>query len=383
MKRALILVVVASALSLVRPSSALAQVEAAGVDSISLSGVEIDRPDFAVYANEQMALVSGPGQYLALVNIRSGVARPLSRTGAGPGEYRSIGALFACADAAGWVDRTLRRVVWVSPDDGRYLKQLALPPNVASTGTPVAAVCRDGSLWIAMEARTRARGSEIVSDTVRVFRLAPDAVTFDEVATLRGSTRRLGSKGTIFLSLRIPWTAHPELVPLDANRLALVSRRSNSMTIRSAQGQPLATVRLPSGLSLATKARALVRDSLRQTLEDEMVAVRYDVALQRDARAVHAALRGEMEWPSRMPFVLRAWRDVGGGERIGVLENGAPGTPEACVSLISLQGERTARRCFRWSDRTTHTVLSSDTHLLWLQSNEDGEAWLLRTARPN
>lgn len=82
-------------------------------DSIPLVEVQVDVPDYAAVALDRFVLVSGPGQRLASVDLMNGRTTPLARVGAGPGEYRGIGNVFACDATAGWVDRGLRRIVWV------------------------------------------------------------------------------------------------------------------------------------------------------------------------------------------------------------------------------------------------------------------------------
>ncbi len=184
-----------------------AQRVSARSDSISLTDLEIDIPSYVALAGERFVLVSGPAQYLGWVDLETRRATRLARTGEGPGEFSAIGAVFGCSDAAGWIDRNLRRIVWLSPETGQYVKQLALPSDVAVFGLPVSATCKDGAVWFALESRTYGKAA-VVTDTVRVFRTSGDDTRVQRVATVLGSTRYVRAEGSLTASLRAPWTAH-------------------------------------------------------------------------------------------------------------------------------------------------------------------------------
>lgn len=349
-------------------------------DSIPLVEVQVDVPDYAAVALDRFVLVSGPGQRLASVDLMNGRATPLARVGAGPGEYRGIGNVFACDTTAGWVDRNLRRIVWVAPASGQYLRQLALPANVTAAGTPVAITCGAGGLWLSMESRTRNPASGRVTDTLTVFRLAPNSDQFSFVRKGPSFDRMVCRRGSLTASLRLPWTGYPHLVPLDQGSVAMVSRRVDSITVLSTTGVQRRAVGIATGgLRLPSAARRLVLDSLDAINEAEMDATQTDPPLRTEARRLHQEMRDAFAFPEPLPTVSRAWRLSATRDLIAVLENGPPGGAQSCVRIVTSAGQPVGRRCFDWSDRQTHSVVSTNEALLWLQSDGDGEAWLLRT----
>lgn len=358
--------------------------QASARDSIPLGPAEIDVPSYAAVAAERYVLLSGPGQHLASADLVSGRVARISRVGSGPGEYRSIGAVFACDSTAGWVDRSLRRIVWISPETGRFVRQLVLPPHVTAVGTPVDIACGDESLWISMESRTRDADAGRVTDTVTVFRLGSGADAFTQTAKFASSDRMVRRSGSLTASLRLPWTAYAQMVPIDAGRVAVVSRRVDSFAVLSSSGARLgsATVSTPP-LRLESRERAAVLDSLEATIESEMDASRTDGALRGEARRLHAEMRAAIVFPDPLPRVNRAWRFNALSDEIGVLENGPPGGARSCVTVLSVSGQERGRLCYDWSNRLTHAVLSTGTQLLWLQSNGEGDVWLLRTPLPD
>jgi len=352
-------------------------------DSIPLVEVQVDVPDYAAVALDRFVLVSGPGQRLASVDLMNGRTTPLARVGAGPGEYRGIGNVFACDSTAGWVDRNLRRIVWVAPASGQYLRQLALPAHVTSAGTPVAISCGAGGLWLSMESRTRNPASGRVTDTLTVFRLAPNSDQFSFVMKGPSFDRMVRRRGSLTASLRLPWTGYPHLVPLDQGSVAIVSRQADSITVLSATGARLRAAGIATGgLRLSSAARRLVLDSLDAINEAEMDATQTDPPLRIEARRLHQEMRDAFAFPEPLPTVSRAWRLSATRDLIAVLENGLPGSAQSCVRLVTSAGQPVGRRCFDWSDRQTHSVVSTNEALLWLQSDGDGEAWLLRTPLP-
>ncbi len=320
-----------AALLIAAQTNANAQRGTAAPDSIPLTDIEIDIPIYVALANERFLLVSGPSQYLGRVDLHTGTATRLARPGEGPGEYRAIGAVFGCADAAGWVDRNLRRIVWLSPETGQYLKQLALPPEVATLGTPVSASCGAGAVWFALESRNPGRASTVI-DTVRIFRAHATESGVQHVTTALGSVRHLRVEGSRSASLRAPWTAHPELNPIDATQLALVYRRADSVRVLSTRSERGASYALRgTGVRVDAAVRGSVLDSLRMILETEMTALRMDEAIRETFRSLYTPMLAQLPLPRVSPVVNRAWADVGADNRFVVLENGAPGAGESWV----------------------------------------------------
>ncbi len=138
-----------------------------------------------------------------------------------------------------------------------------------------------------------------------------------------------------------------------------------------------------SGPRIGTAEKRQVVDSLRLAIEDEMVALRFEEPMKREFRILHETLRNELQLPQSVPVVNRAWLDAGSAQTIAVLENGSPGAAESCISLLSTSGRRLARRCYAFRNRETLAAITTATHVLWFQANDDGDSWMIKTARPD
>lgn len=353
-------------------------------DSISLSDIPLDRPAFAAFlAKDTAVLVSGPAQYLALLTPSNRSAVRFASQGEGPGEWRSVDALFGCVGHSGWVDGRLRRIVWLDPASGRYDRQLALSTEAGAAGKPVAAACENGSLWIAFEGRTRGTGTGIVRDTVKIFHLDEERGAFTLVTQVAGSARMLKNKGSLNASLRLPWALPPALVALGQQRVGVVLRTGDSMYVYSAtRGSERALPLGRAGRAFTTRAQAITLDSMRQVIEDEMEALKYEEVLRAEFRILQESLRADVVFPARWPLVRFAAADPATVGGLVVVEHADMQTGESCVTVLAPTGRAQRRRCYAWPGRTVHGVLPDKASLLWFQSNVDGESWMIRTARP-
>lgn len=343
-------------------------------DSISLSDAEVYEASQVALAGGRFAWITGARQRLAIADLQSGIAKPMSSLGSGPGDMRVASRVFGCQDSAGWIDADLLRATWYNPDGSGSPTVTSLPAATLVRGRVVDAWCKADTLWYSLERQGRTQ-TPLTVDSLLIFRVTKDGSRLDTIGRLVGTNRIERSRGALRSNIRVPYTQPPAMVPGSTGPL-LIWRSADSLTVVAGSSIARTTPLSSKGVALTRNHASVLRDSIRKATDDEMEALHYAPDLRREFRRVVDDIIGDISFPSFIPQIRAAAFIPGKADQAVVVLNSVPGSREVCISILA-SAALGPRQCYLPRHRSFGTIVHTGTDIWVTEWNED-DAWIRR-----
>jgi hypothetical protein len=259
----------------------------------------------------RVIVVDGKELTVQLVDIRAGTAKPIGRTGEGPGEYRWPGTLYVLpGDSTLLHDHAAGRLLIIGPD-GKPGDFLDL--NRASANGEPASVFRfairssdDRGRFYAEGQPTRvgSDGQVVLSDSAAIIRLDRGSGRRDTVAMLpvrRDANARIVSGMVITQPRLMPFPAWDHWLVSGYGRVAMVTFDPYRVTFvnvggRTTRGEPIPFTRVP------------VDNALKEQYRIQRSQPQMALSVNRGGASTIAPLRRPFneptEWPDFLPPYL-------------------------------------------------------------------------------